>query len=123
MSRLRWPDSTNSVSEKPGTIHSDLSMNTPSLLTEAMAAARTSGWFDRGGDACRPDACAAVECFYWGLTSLLGAYGNLAHCAVIAHEWELCTRAQLQANDTSLYALLTNPAYKLPSRLPDGRYR
>ena len=21
MSRLRWPDSTNSVSEKPGTIH------------------------------------------------------------------------------------------------------
>ena len=22
MSRLRWPDSTNSVSEKPGTIHS-----------------------------------------------------------------------------------------------------
>ncbi len=24
MSRLRWPDSTNSVSEKPGTIQSDL---------------------------------------------------------------------------------------------------
>ena len=24
MSRLRWPDSTNSVSEKPGTIHSVL---------------------------------------------------------------------------------------------------
>ncbi len=24
MSRLRWPDSTNSVSEKPGTIHSSL---------------------------------------------------------------------------------------------------
>ena len=23
MSRLRWPDSTNSVSEKPGTIHYD----------------------------------------------------------------------------------------------------
>ena len=24
MSRLRWPDSTNSVSEKPGTIHKDV---------------------------------------------------------------------------------------------------
>ena len=24
MSRLRWPDSTNSVSEKPGTIHERL---------------------------------------------------------------------------------------------------
>ena len=24
MSRLRWPDSTNSVSEKPGTIHTDV---------------------------------------------------------------------------------------------------
>ena len=26
MSRLRWPDSTNSVSEKPGTIHSGSSV-------------------------------------------------------------------------------------------------
>ena len=28
MSRLRWPESTNSVSEKPGTIHLHLSFNT-----------------------------------------------------------------------------------------------
>ena len=105
------------------TAHPDLSMNAPSLLTEAMAAARTSGSFDRDDVACRPDTCAAVEYFYWGLTSLLGAQGNPARCAAIAPEWELCTRAQLQANDTKLYALLTNPAYNLPTRLPDGRYR
>ncbi len=32
MSRLRWPDSTNSVSEKPGTIHTDRFEKRPSVV-------------------------------------------------------------------------------------------
>ena len=32
MSRLRWPDSTNSVSEKPGTIHLPPCELTPQLV-------------------------------------------------------------------------------------------
>ena len=34
MSRLRWPDSTNSVSEKPGTIHiaSDGGLSVPNFV-------------------------------------------------------------------------------------------
>ena len=35
MSRLRWPDSTNSVSEKPGTIHSLYSEDSFALRSRA----------------------------------------------------------------------------------------
>ena len=46
MSRLRWPDSTNSVSEKPGTIHVDSGRLQPSdawivLRSFLVAAAQT----------------------------------------------------------------------------------
>jgi|TARA_B100000809_G_scaffold173849_1_gene171086 hypothetical protein len=64
----------------------------------------------------------AVEYFYWGLTTLLGAHGDLDSraCAQLVLEWELCTKAQLQATDTKLQALLTNPTYNLPTVLPNG---
>ena len=46
MSRLRWPDSTNSVSEKPGTIQSAASSigweSTPAFETRALADQRVS---------------------------------------------------------------------------------
>ena len=39
MSRLRWPESTNSVSEKPGTIHG---LASASETPKAAAVARTT---------------------------------------------------------------------------------
>ncbi len=66
--------------------------------------------------------CMAVEYFYWGLTSLLGAqdYGN--RCQQIAHEWEPCTSELMASTDVLLTGLLQDPAYKMPTVIPDGDY-
>ena len=65
--------------------------------------------------------CQASEYFFWLLSSVLGAQTN--RCNDIRDNWTLCTRDQVQVTDTAGYALVTNPAYNLPARLPDGRYR
>ncbi len=66
--------------------------------------------------------CMAVEYFYWALTTLLGAQNDPARCREISREWELCTAEQLRDGDPAVHTLLTDPAYNLPTRLPDGRY-
>ena len=86
------------------------------LLTDAMRIAQ------QNGDYTRFDSAAGQEYFYWGLTSLLGAQGNPGRCAAISDEWKLCTAEKLKASNPTFYALLTNPSYKLPTRLPDGGY-
>ena len=40
----------------------------------------------------------------------------------ISNEWEAPTRNLVQSKDPDVFALLTNPVYKLPSMLPDGVY-
>ena len=105
------------------------------LLTEAMDVARggkfqttpatypEAAWYHYNDTTCEY-RCMAVEYFYWGLTTYLGAQGDLnpIRCRMIEDEWEPCTKAQFQATDTRLYELVTNPRYNLPSRLPDGSY-
>jgi hypothetical protein len=108
----------------------------PNLLTEAMDVAR--GGYHPTTPAVYPDSAwyhytdasagyydHATEYFYWGLTTLFGAQGDLhpAQCEATILEWEPCTRAKFEAMDVKLYALLTNPLYKLPTQMPDGRYR
>ena len=111
--------------------------NTYNLLTDAMDVARggrfkrplpavypAGAWYRYDDETC-DYACFAVEYFYWGLTTLLGGQGDFrtSRCSEIQREWSPCTKAQFQTTDTKLYSLLTNPAYNLPTRLPDGRYR
>jgi len=108
--------------EQPGT-----------LLTDAMDLAR-GGRFQRIPNPYPADAwyhyddatcdyrCMAVEYFYWALTTLLGAQADPARCAEISREWELCTAAALERGDPAVHALLTDPQYHLPTRLPDARY-
>jgi hypothetical protein len=86
------------------------------LLTDAMRIAQ------QNGDYTRFDSAASQEYFYWGLTTLLGAQSHPNQCQAIAGEWKLCTPEKLQARNPTFYALLTNPSYKLPTRLPNGRY-
>jgi len=102
--------------------HPDLSMESPSLLTDAMAVAQANGDYDSDGNNCF-GTCAGIEYLYWGLTSVLGAQGAPGRCAAISSEWKLCTREKVEAGNPTLYALLTDPLYYLPTRLPDGRYR
>ncbi len=61
-----------------------------------------------------------TEYMYWALTSILGAQED--RCSKIDDEWELCTKELVQEKDPEIYALLTNPQYKLATILPDGTY-
>jgi len=88
------------------------------LLTDAMKISQ------QNGDYLRFDSAASMEFFYWGVTTLMGAQSLPgSHCRKgRGTEWKLCTPEELQARNPMFYALLTNPLYKLPTRLPDGRY-
>jgi len=103
------------------------------LLTDAMDQARggrferipnpypEGAWYHYDDRTC-DYRCMAVEYFYWALTTLLGAQSDPARCREISREWELCTAEALRAGDPAVHTLLTDPAYTLPTRLPDGRY-
>jgi len=100
-------------------------------LTRAMDVARgghfedipsnypSQAWYRYDDDSC-DYACMATEYFYWSLTSLLGAQSH--RLDDIGHEWRLNTPAKMQ-QDVLMYALLTDPQWRLPTQLPNGRYQ
>ena len=67
--------------------------------------------------------CQVTEYTYWGLTSILGAQDYPGRGRDIGDEWRLNTRDKVRQRDPALYRLLTDPRYRLPSMLPDGKYR
>ena len=62
-----------------------------------------------------------IEYLYWSITSILGAQSN--RLEEIKKEWKLNTPALVKEKDGAIYAILTNPTYKIPKHLPDGKYR
>lgn len=105
-----------------------------SLLTNAMDLARggefmqvpnrypDGAWYHYYDQTC-DYRCMAVEYFYWSLTTLLGAHSSPQRCRAISQEWEPCTAARLSMTDPSVYRLMTDTQYRLPTQLPDGTYR
>ena len=81
-----------------------------------------SAWYTYYDDTC-DYGCQATEYIYWGLTSLLGAQVFPGRAEEIADEWRLNSAEKLKTGDPLLYDLLTDRRYKLPTRLPDGKYR
>ncbi|MEW5251449.1 hypothetical protein [Microbulbifer discodermiae] len=77
-------------------------------------------WYTYDDQTCDYE-CMVTEYFYWGLTSLLGAQEHRQ--TEIYAEWKLNTPVLLKEVDISFYKLLTNKEYRLPMRLPDGKYR
>ena len=67
-------------------------------------------------------ACQITEYFYWGLTSLLGAQDYPGRGEDISKEWKLNTADKLKKGDPTLFHLLTDPKYRFPRELPDGKY-
>ncbi len=63
-----------------------------------------------------------TEYVYWSLTSILGAQDYEGRFEAISGEWKLNTKDKVQLKDPKVYELLTNPIYKLPTVLPDGKY-
>ncbi len=108
--------------------------NAGSKLANAMDIARggqfmsipdpypADAWYTYDDVTCDYSSCQTIEYLYWALTSMLGAQATDTRLAEIQHEWKLNTREKVQATDTAIFQLLTNPTYKMPTILPDGTY-
>jgi len=104
-----------------------------SLLTAAMDVARggqfmsvpnnypASAWYHYDDQTCDYE-CMAIEYIYWAQVSNMGILDDAQTASGIANEWEPYNATLLQSMDVLMYALITDPAYKLPLLAPDGNY-
>ena len=104
-----------------------------SLLTDAMDVARggqfmsvpnnypASAWYHYDDWTCDYE-CMAIEYIYWAQVSNMGILDDAQTASGIANEWEPYNASLLQSMDVLMYALITDPAYKLPLLAPDGNY-
>jgi len=104
-----------------------------SLISTAMDAARggqfltvpnpypSSAWYHYDDQTCDYE-CMAIEYIYWAIVSYMGILDDAQTAAGIANEWEPYNATLLQSMDVLMYALITDPAYKLPLLAPDGNY-
>ena len=79
-------------------------------------------WFTYDDETCDYD-CQNSEYIYWVLTSILEGQDFSGRYEQIKDEWRLNTREKLEQGDPAAYALFTDPKYRLPTVLPDGKYR
>ncbi|MFT5858172.1 MAG: hypothetical protein ACI865_000256 [Flavobacteriaceae bacterium] len=104
-----------------------------SLMSAAMDSARggqfltipspypASAWYHYDDVTCDYE-CMAIEYIYWSIVSNMGILDDAATCSGIANEWEPCSPSLFQSIDVLMYALITDPQYKLPQIAPDGNY-
>jgi len=78
-------------------------------------------WYTYYDETCKYD-CQVTEYIYWALTSILGAQDFQGRLGRIQEEWRYNTAEKVKAGDPKIYALLTDPQYKFPTVLPDGKY-
>ena len=81
-----------------------------------------NAWFTYDDETCDYD-CQNSEYIYWILTSILGAQDYPGRFEQINNEWRLNTREKVKQGDPDAYALFTDPKYKFPTVLPDGKYK
>ena len=82
----------------------------------------SSAWYSYDDKTC-DYSCQITEYTYWALTSILGAQEYPGRLEEIQHEWKLNTKDKVKNNDPTVYSLLTDPQFKFPTKLPDGKYR
>jgi hypothetical protein len=81
-----------------------------------------NAWYTYYDETC-DYGCQITEYIYWALTSILGAQDFPGRLEQIQEEWRYNTREKVEKGDPKIYALLTDPQYKLPTVLPDGIYQ
>jgi hypothetical protein len=79
-------------------------------------------WFTYDDRTC-DYGCQCTEYLYWAITSTLGAQSAKHRREEIFHEWKLHNRELVRTLDPHIFKLITDAKYKLPTRLPDGKYR
>tara|TARA_B100000767_G_C19709985_1_gene512335 strand:- start:414 stop:1388 length:975 start_codon:yes stop_codon:yes gene_type:complete len=104
-----------------------------SLISAAMDVARggqlvtppwnypAAAWYHYDDYTCDYE-CMSIEYLYWAVVSYMGILDDPQTAAGIANEWEPYNATLLQAMDTLIYNLITDPQYKLPLLAPDGNY-
>ena len=104
-----------------------------SLMSTAMDVARggqfttipypypASAWYHYDDYTCDYE-CMAIEYMYWAIVSYMGILDDPQTAAGIDNEWEAYNATLLQSMDVLMYALITDPQYKLPLSAPDGNY-
>jgi len=110
--------------------HPEAFHNQDSRLTKAMDKARggnfktipspypAAAWYTYDDATCKYD-CMAMEYFYWALTSIMGGQSKRTN---ISHEFKMNTHDSMKTGDKLGFSLLTDKQYKLPSKLPTGKY-
>ncbi|MBE49535.1 MAG: hypothetical protein CMB92_02120 [Flammeovirgaceae bacterium] len=81
-----------------------------------------NAWYTYNDESC-DYSCQITEYTYWALTSILGAQDFNGRFDEIKDEWKLNTKEKVKNNDSDVYNLLTKSEYKLPTKLPNGKYR
>lgn len=108
--------------EYPGTAVADaMDVARGGQFFEIPDAYPAGAWYTYDDETCEYE-CMISEYVYWAFTSILGAQDYNGRLDEIGHEWPLNTRAKVQTQDLAIYAILTDPAYKLATVLPDGNY-
>ena len=79
-------------------------------------------WFTYDDRSC-DYGCQCTEYLYWAIASVLGAQEAKHRREDISREWRLYNRELVRTRDPNIYRLITDPKYRLPTRLPDGVYR
>jgi hypothetical protein len=79
-------------------------------------------WFTYDDRSC-DYGCQCTEYLYWAVTSALGAQDTPRRRRDIGQEWRLYNRELVEKGDPQIFKLITDPKFKLPTRLPDGKYR
>jgi hypothetical protein len=59
---------------------------------------------------------------YWAVTSKFGMYDSTAGRTKADSEWCPNTKAELLAQDPTIYNLIDNASYAFPTVLPDASY-
>jgi hypothetical protein len=78
-------------------------------------------WFTYDDRTC-DYGCQCTEYLYWAITSAFGAQSAKRRQEEISHEWKLHSRELVRTRDPNIFKLITDAKYKLPTRLPDGKY-
>ena len=81
-----------------------------------------NAWYTYNDESC-DYSCQITEYTYWALTSILGGQDFNGRFDEIKDEWKLNTKEKVKNNDIDVYNLLTKSEYKLPTKLPNGKYR
>jgi len=104
-----------------------------SLMSAAMDTARggqfltvpnpypSSAWYHYNDWTCDYE-CMMIEYMYWAIVSYMGILNDPQTAQGISDEWEPYNATLLQSKDVLMYALITDPQYKLPQLAPDGNY-